>query len=59
MPRRMLTSLEEHRAMLAAVVRGDAEGAEAAGRHHLVQTQPALIDRLMERDFGGGLVEEG
>ncbi|MEV6385304.1 GntR family transcriptional regulator [Streptomyces sp. NPDC051773] len=58
-PRRMLTSLEEHRAMLAAVVRGDAEGAEAAGRHHLVQTQQALIDSLMERDFGGGLVEVG
>lgn len=52
-PRRMLTSLEEHRAMLKAVVQGDAEGAEAAGRHHLVQTQQALIDGLVGQDVGG------
>ncbi|CBG75804.1 putative gntR-family transcriptional regulator [Streptomyces scabiei 87.22] len=51
-PRRMLTSVEEHRAMLKAIVQGDAQAAEAAGRHHLAQTLQALIESLT----GQGLV---
>ncbi|GAA2277617.1 GntR family transcriptional regulator [Streptomyces hawaiiensis] len=50
-PRRMLTSLEEHRAMLKAITQGDAQAAEAAGRHHLVQTLQALIDSLTSQDL--------
>ncbi|MEV3971350.1 GntR family transcriptional regulator [Streptomyces sp. NPDC050698] len=50
-PRRMLTSLEEHRAMLKAIVQGDAQAAEAAGRDHLAQTLQALIDSLTGQDF--------
>jgi DNA-binding FadR family transcriptional regulator len=42
----MLTSLEEHRAMLKAITHGDAQAAESASRHHLAQTLQALIDRL-------------
>ncbi|MDX3240413.1 GntR family transcriptional regulator [Streptomyces sp. ME18-1-4] len=53
-PRRMLTSLEEHRAMLKAIVQGDAQAAEAAGRHHLAQTLQALIDSLTGQDFAIG-----
>ncbi|BBC35683.1 Transcriptional regulator, GntR family [Streptomyces graminofaciens] len=53
-PRRMLTSLEEHRAMLKAIIQGDAEAAEAAGRHHLAQTLQALIDSLVGQDFAVG-----
>jgi DNA-binding GntR family transcriptional regulator len=49
-PRRMLTSLEEHRAMLKAVLQGDAQAAEAACRHHLAQTLQALIDSLTGHD---------
>ncbi|MEU5031041.1 GntR family transcriptional regulator [Streptomyces milbemycinicus] len=45
-PRRMLTSLEEHRAMLKAIAHGDAQAAESASRHHLAQTLQALIDSL-------------
>lgn len=45
-PRRMLTSLEEHRAMLTAIVRADASTAEAASRHRLAQTHQALLDSL-------------
>ena len=45
-PRRMLTSLEEHRALLKAVTHGDTEAAEAASRHHLSQTLQALIESL-------------
>ncbi|WP_216590049.1 GntR family transcriptional regulator [Streptomyces brasiliscabiei] len=56
-PRRMLTSLEEHRAMLKAITKGDAHAAEAASRHHLAQTQHALIDGLTSQDLylGGGM----
>ncbi|MEU0201196.1 MULTISPECIES: GntR family transcriptional regulator [unclassified Streptomyces] len=50
-PRRMLTSLEEHRAMLKAVTHGDAPAAEAASRHHLAQTLRALIDSLTSQDL--------
>ncbi|MEU0192993.1 GntR family transcriptional regulator [Streptomyces afghaniensis] len=50
-PRRMLTSLEEHRAMLKAVTHGDAQAAEAACRHHLAQTLRALIDSLTSQDL--------
>ncbi|MCD9874851.1 GntR family transcriptional regulator [Streptomyces guryensis] len=50
-PRRMLTSLDEHRAMLKAITRGDAQAAEAAGRHHLAQTRQALIDSLTSQDL--------
>jgi DNA-binding GntR family transcriptional regulator len=50
-PRRMLTSLEEHRAMLKAVTHGDAQAAEAACRHHLAQTLQALIDSLTSQDL--------
>ncbi|MEU0383184.1 GntR family transcriptional regulator [Streptomyces chartreusis] len=50
-PRRMLTSLEEHRAMLKAITQGDAQAAEAAGRHHLAQTLQALIDSLTSQDL--------
>ncbi|MFF5371860.1 GntR family transcriptional regulator [Streptomyces sp. NPDC013187] len=53
-PRRMLTSLEEHRAMLKAVTHGDAQAAEAAGRHHLAQTLQALIDSLTSQDLTFG-----
>jgi DNA-binding GntR family transcriptional regulator len=53
-PRRMLTSLEEHRAMLKAVTHGDAQAAEAACRHHLVQTLQALIDSLTSQDLALG-----
>ncbi|GAA3789988.1 GntR family transcriptional regulator [Streptomyces phyllanthi] len=53
-PRRMLTSLEEHRAMLKAVTQGDAPAAEAACRHHLAQTLRALIDSLTGQDFAIG-----
>ncbi|NUP20182.1 MAG: GntR family transcriptional regulator [Streptomyces sp.] len=52
--RRMLTSLEEHRAMLTAVARGDAQAAEAACRHHLAQTHQALIDSLTGQDLVAG-----
>ncbi|MFF7652788.1 GntR family transcriptional regulator [Streptomyces sp. NPDC007983] len=45
-PRRMLTSLEEHRALLKAITHGDAQAAEAACRHHLTQTLQALIESL-------------
>ncbi|KOV97537.1 GntR family transcriptional regulator [Streptomyces sp. NRRL B-1140] len=50
-PRRMLTSLEEHRAMLKAVLHGDAQAAEAACRHHLAQTLTALIESLTSQDL--------
>ncbi|MER5833908.1 GntR family transcriptional regulator [Streptomyces sp. NPDC002130] len=50
-PRRMLISLEEHRAMLKAVTHGDAQAAEAACRHHLAQTLQALIDSLTSQDL--------
>lgn len=50
-PRRMLTSLEEHRAMLKAIVQGDAQAAEAACRHHLAQTLQALIESLTSQDL--------
>jgi len=53
-PRRMLTSLEEHRAMLKAITQGSAQAAEAACRHHLAQTLQALIDSLTARDAMGG-----
>ncbi|MFD5478629.1 GntR family transcriptional regulator [Streptomyces hawaiiensis] len=53
-PRRMLTSLEEHRAMLKAVTHGDAQAAEAACRHHLAQTLQALIDSLTSQDLTHG-----
>lgn len=53
-PRRMLTSMEEHRAMLKAIVRGDAQAAEAAGRHHLLQTLQALIESLTGQDVAIG-----
>ena len=53
-PRRMRTSLEEHRAMLKAIVQGDAQAAEAAGRHHLAQTLQALIDSLTGQDLAIG-----
>ncbi|MGW2051043.1 GntR family transcriptional regulator [Streptomyces sp. NPDC001858] len=50
-PRRMQTSLEEHRAMLKAITQGDAQAAEAACRHHLAQTLQALIDSLTGQDL--------
>ncbi|NNN30858.1 GntR family transcriptional regulator [Streptomyces sp. S3(2020)] len=50
-PRRMLTSLEEHRAMLKAITQGDAQAAEAGCRHHLAQTLQALIDSLTSQDL--------
>ncbi|WP_327693197.1 GntR family transcriptional regulator [Streptomyces sp. NBC_00459] len=50
-PRRMLTSLEEHRAMLKAILQADAQAAEAACRHHLAQTLQALIESLTGQDF--------
>lgn len=50
-PRRMLISLEEHRAMLRAIIQGDAGAAEAAGRHHLAQTLQALVDGLTSLDL--------
>lgn len=53
-PRRMLTSLEEHRALLRAIAQGDAQAAEAAGRHHLAQTLQALIESLTRQDFARG-----
>ncbi|GAB2605041.1 GntR family transcriptional regulator [Streptomyces capparidis] len=53
-PRRMLTSLEEHRAMLKAVLQGEAQAAEAACRHHLAQTLQALIDSLTGQDSTRG-----
>jgi DNA-binding GntR family transcriptional regulator len=53
-PRRMLTSLEEHRAMLKAILQGDAHAAEAACRHHLAQTQQALLDSLTSQDLAIG-----
>ncbi|MFD7500112.1 GntR family transcriptional regulator [Streptomyces sp. NPDC059850] len=49
-PRRMLTSLEEHRAMLKAITQGDARAAKAACLHHLAQTLQALIDSLTGED---------
>ncbi|QWB27803.1 MULTISPECIES: GntR family transcriptional regulator [Streptomyces] len=54
-PRRMLTSLEEHRAMLKAITQGDAQAAEAACRHHLAQTLQALIDSLTSHDLALGV----
>ncbi|WP_037682491.1 GntR family transcriptional regulator [Streptomyces griseus] len=54
-PRRMLTSLEEHRAMLKAIVHGDAQAAEAACRHHLAQTLQALIESLTGQDLAIGV----
>lgn len=53
-PRRMLTSLEEHRAMLKAITQGDARAAKAACRHHLAQTLQALIDGLTSEDLAFG-----
>lgn len=53
-PRRMLTSLEEHRAMLKSVLQGDARAAEAACSHHLAQTLQALIDSLTSQDLALG-----
>ncbi|MFF6783471.1 FCD domain-containing protein [Streptomyces sp. NPDC012510] len=53
-PRRMLTSLEEHRAMLKAITRGDAQAASAACRHHLAQTLQAHLDSLTAHDFSLG-----
>ncbi|MEV7090169.1 GntR family transcriptional regulator [Streptomyces sp. NPDC093085] len=53
-PRRMLTSLDEHRAMVQAIARGDAQSAEAASRHHLAQTLQALIDSLTTLDSMAG-----
>ncbi|QLH26384.1 GntR family transcriptional regulator [Streptomyces sp. Rer75] len=53
-PRRMLTSLEEHRAMLKAITQGDARAAKAACRHHLAQTLQALIDSLTSEDLAFG-----
>lgn len=49
-PRRMLTSLEEHRAMLKGITQGGPEAAEAACRHHLAQTLQALIESLTSQD---------
>ncbi|MFD9195332.1 GntR family transcriptional regulator [Streptomyces phaeochromogenes] len=54
-PRRMLTSLEEHRAMLKAITQQDAQAAEAASRHHLAQTLQALIDSLVAQDAAIGI----
>ncbi|MCI3221870.1 GntR family transcriptional regulator [Streptomyces sp. NP-1717] len=48
-PRRMLTSLDEHRAMLKAITHGDGQAASAACRHHLAQTLQALIDSLTDQ----------
>ncbi|WP_381790342.1 GntR family transcriptional regulator [Streptomyces niveus] len=53
-PRRMLTSLEEHRAMLKAILQGDAQAASAACRHHLAQTLQALIESLTGGDLSRG-----
>ncbi|MEU0674572.1 GntR family transcriptional regulator [Streptomyces sp. NPDC006172] len=53
-PRRMLVSLEEHRAMLKAILHGDAQTVEAACRHHLAQTLQALIDSLTSQDLTNG-----
>ncbi|MFI0820060.1 GntR family transcriptional regulator [Streptomyces sp. NPDC021098] len=53
-PRRMLTSLEEHRAMLKAMTQGDARAAKAACLHHLAQTLQALIDSLTSEDLAFG-----
>ncbi|MET8976780.1 GntR family transcriptional regulator [Streptomyces sp. NPDC004539] len=49
-PRRMATSLEEHRAMLKAILQGDTRAAEAACSHHLAQTLQALIDSLTSQE---------
>lgn len=53
-PRRMLTSLEEHSAMLKAILQGDTQAASAACRHHLAQTLQALLDSLTGADFSLG-----
>ncbi|MFE2636066.1 GntR family transcriptional regulator [Streptomyces scopuliridis] len=53
-PRRMLTSLDEHRAMLKAITQGDVQAAEAACRHHLAQTLQALIESLTSGDVMAG-----
>lgn len=53
-PRRMLTSLEEHRAMLKAITSGDVQAADAASRHHLAQTLQALIESLTSQDVALG-----
>ncbi|MPY49831.1 GntR family transcriptional regulator [Streptomyces acidicola] len=53
-PRRMLTSLEEHRAMLKAITNGDVQAADAACRHHLAQTLQALIESLTSQDLAFG-----
>lgn len=42
-------ALEEHRAVVDAVVAGDAKGAERAMRRHLHQSRARLIDRLQEQ----------
>ncbi|NEB03522.1 GntR family transcriptional regulator [Streptomyces sp. SID13726] len=53
-PRRMLTSLEEHRAMLKGILQGDTQAAEAACLHHLAQTLQALIESLTSQDLTPG-----
>ncbi|WHX22041.1 GntR family transcriptional regulator [Streptomyces malaysiensis subsp. malaysiensis] len=53
-PQRMLISLDEHRAMVEAIINGDKAAASAACRHHLAQTLQALIDSLtgQSAEFG-------
>lgn len=43
-PGRLTQSLKEHLAVFAAIKAGDAEGADAAMRHHLLQQREALRD---------------
>lgn len=43
-PGRLKQSLKEHLAIFAAMKAGDAEGADAAMRHHLLQQREALRD---------------
>ena len=43
-PGRLTQSLKEHLAVFAAMKAGDAEGADAAMRHHLLQQREALRD---------------
>ena len=43
-PGRLTQSVKEHLAVFAAIKAGDAEGADAAMRHHLLQQREALRD---------------
>ncbi|MPY55925.1 GntR family transcriptional regulator [Streptomyces spongiae] len=54
-PSRMLTSLDEHRVMIKAIVNGDSPAAAAACRHHLTQTLQALIDSLIGAPYEAGV----